>query len=82
MTSKPVMSNSRFSTPDAQQVTDAPKSLLSVEGAARFALVSETTVRRWIKLNELPHYRAGKQIRIAPEDLLKFLSNGSSRTAL
>lgn len=50
--------------------------LLSIDDAARFAAVSQSTVRRWIKSEGLRHYRAGRQIRIDRNDLLKFLRAG------
>ena len=46
---------------------------LTVKQAAAYAVVSEPTVRRWIRSKALPVYRAGKQLRIALEDLINFL---------
>lgn len=62
--------------------TTEQKNLLSVDDAARFSAVSQSTVRRWIKSEGLQHYRAGKQIRIDPDDLLKFLRSGTSSPPL
>jgi excisionase family DNA binding protein len=50
--------------PDMQ---DEPQ--CSVEAAAVFLDVSTKTVRRRIKDGELPAYRVGRQLRIAPDDL-------------
>jgi excisionase family DNA binding protein len=54
-----------------------PTELLTVRHAADFAIVSQATVRRWLK-DGLPHFRAGSQIRIAKEDLVNFLRKGGS----
>lgn len=57
-------------------------SLLSVDDAARFAAVSQSTVRRWIRSEGLPHFRAGKLLRIDRDELLKFLRIGASKPGL
>jgi len=52
-----------------------PKSLrlMSVGGAAKYAGVSATTIRRWVSNGELGMYRAGRQIRIDEADLIEFM---------
>jgi len=54
-----------------------PTAFLTVRQAADYAVVSQSTIRRWLK-EGLPFYRAGSQIRIAKEDLVSFLRNGGS----
>lgn len=51
--------------------------LLSIQDAAKYADVSSTTVRRWVKAGDLRIYRAGRQIRINENDLIDFLSAGT-----
>jgi excisionase family DNA binding protein len=45
-----------------------PEKLLTAADVARWANVSERTVRRAIARGDLPAGRAGSQLRIAPED--------------
>lgn len=59
-----------------------PTELLTVPQAADYAVVSEPTVRRWVASGELPCFRAGRQIRIAREDLVDFLRKGGSGHSL
>lgn len=54
-----------------------PTRLLSVRKAAEYAVVSESTIRRWLK-EGLPFFRARRQIRIDQADLVKFLRAGGS----
>ena len=46
---------------------------LSVEEAARFIYVSQSTVRNWIKKKYFPVYRYGRLIRIERSDLQRFI---------
>jgi excisionase family DNA binding protein len=46
--------------------------LLTVAQVADYCLVSERTVRRWIKAGELPALRLGRQLRIRELDLARF----------
>lgn len=47
--------------------------LLSIAQTAEICLVSEKTVRRWIKRGELVGHRLGRQWRITRNDLETFL---------
>jgi excisionase family DNA binding protein len=60
-------------------LAEPPQELLSVKQAAAFAVVSKSTVRRWLKGDGLPFYRAGRQIRIDKRDLVNFLRNSVSQ---
>ena len=51
-----------------------PKGFKTVRGVADYCCISEKTVRRWIEDGSLRHYRLGRAIRIADEDLEDFLS--------
>lgn len=68
---KPAAANAEGPSPLVTQ--PGPSELLSVEGAAAYLGVSEITVRRWLKANRIPHFRAGKQIRIDRGALVQFL---------
>jgi excisionase family DNA binding protein len=50
-----------------------PQRLLTIKEAGRFAVVSDSTMRRWVRSGELRTYRAGKQIRIDIRDLTNFM---------
>ena len=52
--------------------------LLSIADVARRCQVSGKTVRRWIDAEELVAYRLGRQWRIDPADLQKFLESRRS----
>ena len=56
-------------------VVAMPVELLTVRQAATFAQASQPTIRRWIRAEALPAYRAkGKgRVRIDKADLVKFL---------
>jgi excisionase family DNA binding protein len=58
---------------------DSPRlsRLLSVKQAAEYTIVSQSTIRRWLK-DGLPFFRVRKQIRIDQQDLVKFLRAGGS----
>jgi excisionase family DNA binding protein len=51
----------------------AEERLYNLEDVAERLQVSERTVRRWIKLGELPAYKPGREYRIRPGDLEEFL---------
>ena len=62
-------------SPSAPTLSNSlPERFLTVKGAAHYALVSQSTIRRWIRDDGLPVYKAGRQIRINPRDLVKFMS--------
>jgi excisionase family DNA binding protein len=47
--------------------------LLTIPDVADICRVSTKTVRRWIKAGDLVAIRLGNQLRIAPEDLDRFI---------
>ena len=49
--------------------------LLTVEETAEILNESTKTTRRRIKSGELPHIRMGRQIRILPDDLDRFIAS-------
>lgn len=51
-----------------------PARLLTIKQAAAFVIVSEVTIRRWIRAKLLRGYRVGAQIRIDKDDLIDFIS--------
>jgi len=55
---------------------ETPRAFLSVQEAAEFLRVSQTTIRRYISSGRLPAYRVGAErlIRIKHEDLVGLLS--------
>jgi len=56
-------------------VVTTPVELLTVRQAATFAQASQPTIRRWIRDEGLPAYRAKEKgrVRIDKADLVKFL---------
>jgi excisionase family DNA binding protein len=48
--------------------------LLTLKEAAAYARVSISTVRRWVRDEGLPFYKAGRQKRIDETELVRFLS--------
>ena len=58
------------------QVTDRSQStrMRSIREAAEFFGVSEKTVRRWIESGQLEAHQLGRQWRIAPEEIERFLA--------
>jgi excisionase family DNA binding protein len=52
--------------------------LLSIKEAAEFFSVSEKTVRRWIATGQLAAHRLGRQWRITPDEIERFLATRSS----
>ncbi len=52
--------------------------LLTIKDVADICVVSTKTVRCWIKAGELPAIRLGRQWRIVPKDLARFISDNRS----
>jgi excisionase family DNA binding protein len=52
--------------------------LLSIKEAAAYFRVSEKTVRRWIAAGVLVAHKLGRQWRIAPDEIERFLATRSS----
>jgi excisionase family DNA binding protein len=52
--------------------------LLSIEEAAEFFSVNQKTVRRWIAAGQLVAYKLGRQWRIPPDEIERFLATRSS----
>ena len=48
--------------------------LLTLKEVAAYARVSISTVRRWVRDEGLPFYKAGRQKRIDENNLVRFLS--------
>ena len=48
--------------------------MMSIRELAKFFGVSEKTVRRWIESGQLEAHQLGRQWRIAPEEIERFLS--------
>jgi excisionase family DNA binding protein len=51
---------------------------LSIKETAEFFSVSEKTVRRWIDTGQLAAHRLGRQWRITPDEIERFLATRSS----
>lgn len=60
----------------------APQELLTLRQAAAYAVVSVSTLRRWVRDGLLPVYRAGRQIRIDRADLVAVLRGSSAAGSL
>ncbi len=56
--------------------TDQPTPALSLNEAAAIVGVSAQTIRKEIRLGNLPAFRIGRQIRIRPEALDAFMEAG------
>ena len=52
--------------------------MLSICETAEFFLVSDKTVRRWIRLGLLNAHQLGRQWRIAPEEIERLLATRAS----
>jgi excisionase family DNA binding protein len=52
--------------------------LMTLQEAAAYARVSISTVRRWVRDEELPIYHAGRQKRVDETELVRFLSGSKS----
>jgi excisionase family DNA binding protein len=52
--------------------------LMTMLEAAAYARVSISTVRRWVRDEELAVYQAGRQKRVDETDLVRFLSGTKS----
>ena len=60
-----------------RQSRDAAR-LLSIKEAAAYFRVSEKTVRRWIAAGVLVALKLGRQWRIEPDEIERFLATRSS----
>ena len=49
--------------------------LLTVAEVAEYLSVSDQTVRRWIKQNELPAFKLNRELRVRESDLEAFLES-------
>ena len=47
---------------------------MSVENVAKSLDVSETTIKRLISAGKLSAVRVGRQLRISPDDLIKYVN--------
>jgi excisionase family DNA binding protein len=52
--------------------------LLSIHDAAGFLQVSERSIRRWITAGDLRAHKLGRQWRIAPDEIERFLATRSN----
>jgi excisionase family DNA binding protein len=59
--------------------TQSQLKLMTVQEAAAYARVSVSTVRRWVRDEGLPVYKAGRQKRIDEMELVRFLSGTELR---
>lgn len=50
---------------------------LSAQDAARFAGVTDGTIRRWIRAGRLTEHRAGRVVRVLRTDLERLLRDGA-----
>ena len=64
--------------PVAKDEDRAEVRLLTIPDVADICVVSTKTVRLWIKAGELPAIRLGRQWRIVPKDLARFISDNRS----
>lgn len=60
---------------------EAPPTYLSVKDAANVAAVTTATIRRWVREQRLPEFRAGREVRVRREDLDALLASGRRRPA-
>lgn len=58
-----------------------PRRFHSIDAVAQICGVSVSTVRRWAAAGEFPVHRLGRQIRIDPLDLARFLDGCRQRGA-
>jgi excisionase family DNA binding protein len=58
----------------ASPTADSEK-LLSVTDVARTLNVSERQVRRWVASGEIPAFKLGSRVRVAPSALRRFLKD-------
>lgn len=49
---------------------------LTVAEAAEIARVSEATIRHWLYIRSLPHYKPGRRVLIRASDLQGFMESG------
>lgn len=67
----------------ARQLATArlPDEYLSAQDAAKFASVTDSTIRRWIRQGRLTEHRAGVRVRVARADLERMMKEGRRRPA-
>jgi excisionase family DNA binding protein len=53
--------------------------LLTLKEVAAYARVSMSTVRRWVRNEGLPAYKAGRQKRVDETELVRFLCGNELR---
>jgi excisionase family DNA binding protein len=53
--------------------------LLTLKEVAAYARVSMSTVRRWVRDEGLPFYKAGRQKRVDETELVRFLCGNELR---
>lgn len=58
-----------------QTPASLPAQYLTIGQAALTLALSQSSIRRWITAGQLPHFRIGKQIRIDPRDLARFITS-------
>lgn len=58
---------------EAAATAPPPATFMTIKAAAAYAGVSVSSIRRWIKAKRLNAYRAGKQIRLDPSDVVRFM---------
>ena len=56
------------------RMDNAQSRMISIYEAARYFSVSEKTVHRWIDAGQLDAHQLGRQWRIAPEEVERFLA--------
>jgi excisionase family DNA binding protein len=61
-----------------QRQSGGPARFLSIKEVAAFFRVSEKTVRRWIAAGQLVAHKLGRQWRISPDEIERFLATRSS----
>ena len=55
-----------------------PVALLRQSEAAALLQISQRTLQRLIKIGEIPVIRIGRQVRVDPVDLTRFIDNARS----
>lgn len=56
-----------------RRTNNTPERLLTVAEVAELLAVSPRQVRRWISSDDLPAYKLGNRVRIAPAEVRRFL---------
>ena len=65
-------------TPANTRSTAPHQRLLSIKETAAYFRISEKTVRRWITSGQLHAHHLGRQWRIAPDEIERFLATRAS----